>query len=142
MPSEIQRHVFEVNATAAAVPVARHHAAEVLRGWNLDPDVVFIAGLILTELVTNVAQHAVLLSPTATVTLLADDGALTLAVADRHPFRPRALPAAHNRGGRGLALVKQLAEEVGGTHDVLPEPATGGKSIEIRLPLARAVMPA
>jgi two-component sensor histidine kinase len=142
MVRDATRHVFEVVSVAESVPSARRRTATVLRGWGLDDEVVDTACLIVTELVTNVVRHAALLSPTATVTLGTDSAALTLAVADRHPLRPRALPTAHDRGGRGLLLVKALVEEVGGDHEVVADPATAGKAIVIRLPLAPVRAPA
>jgi len=91
--------------------------------------------LIVTELVTNVARHAALLSPNAVVRLQVDGDALTVGVADTHPFRPRALPVAHPDGGRGLLLIRGLVEEAGGEHWVAADDATGGKEIIVRIPL-------
>jgi two-component sensor histidine kinase len=134
-PTDATNHVFQVISDAEQVPLARRETAKVLQSWRLDDDVVFTACLIVTELVTNVARHAAMLSPTATVTLTADTDGLTLAVADAHPFQPRALLTPHATGGRGLLLVKALATEVGGSHNVVRDESTGGKSIVIRLPL-------
>lgn len=135
MPTDAS-HAFQVLSIAEHVPLARRETNKVLESWGIPSELVYTASLIVTELVANVARHAAVLSPTATVTLAADAEALTLAVADAHPFMPRALLAAHPTGGRGLHVVNALALEAGGSHDVVPDEATGGKQIVIRLPLA------
>jgi two-component sensor histidine kinase len=139
MPNDAMRHGFRVFATPEQVPLARWETAKVLGGWGLREEVVTTACLIVTELVTNVVRHAAVLSPTAEVGLVIGDGALTLEVADSHPFQPKALPAPHDLGGRGLHMVKALVEEVRGQHDVIRDEASGGKRIVIRLPLAAAL---
>lgn len=137
MSSTVMHHDFQVLSTAEHVPLARRETAKVLAGWGMAEEVVGTACLIISELVTNVVQHAAVLSPTATVTLAVEEqAALVLAVADAHPFKPKPLPAAHNLGGRGLFLVDALVRQVHGRAEVLPETATGGKRIVIRLPLA------
>ncbi|QIY94486.1 ATP-binding protein [Streptomyces sp. S1D4-11] len=93
-----------------------------------------VAGSSTTELVTNVVQHAALLSPTAAVSLSHDGSHLELSVADSHPHRPKALQTPYGIGGRGLHLVRALVKEAHGSHDVVREAATGGKRIEIRFP--------
>ncbi|MFC5800761.1 ATP-binding protein [Streptomyces formicae] len=129
-------HEFQVVSTAEYVPFARRETAKVLSGWGLDAETVATACLIVTELVTNVVQHAAVLSPTAAVHLGIDAAALTLVVADAHPFKPKALPTAHDLGGRGLHLVKALVAEFHGSHEVTADETSGGKRIVIRLPLA------
>ncbi|MGO4748642.1 ATP-binding protein [Streptomyces sp. 2MCAF27] len=124
-------------STAEHVPLARRETAKVLANWGMSKEVVGTACLIISELVTNVVRHAAVLSPTATVTLAVEEkAALVLAVADAHPLKPKPLPAAHELGGRGLFLIDALVREVDGRAEVLPEAATGGKRIIIRLPLA------
>ncbi|MFJ8475725.1 ATP-binding protein [Kitasatospora sp. NPDC094011] len=138
MATDTTSHEFKVLSTEEHVPVARRETRKILGSWGLDEEVVFTACLIVTELVTNVARHAAVLSPTAKVELSADAAELTLAVADAHPYRPKALPVPHESGGWGLALVKGLVEEAGGSHDVVGDDSTGGKSIVVHLPLAPA----
>ncbi|MDT0318553.1 ATP-binding protein [Streptomyces millisiae] len=133
-----ERHVFHVLSVPEHVPLARREAAKVLADWGIGEDLLFAASLIVTELVGNVVRHAAVLSPTATVTLAADAEALSLAVADAHPFRPAPLLAAHAEGGRGLAVVAALAAEAGGSHEVVADEDSGGKRIVVRLPLAPA----
>ncbi len=137
MSSTVMRHDFQVVSEAEYVPLARRETAKVLADWGMSEDVVGTACLIITELVTNVVRHAAVLSPTAVVTLAVEEqAALVLVVADAHPLKPKPLPAAHDLGGRGLFLVDALVREVHGSAEVLPETATGGKRIVIRLPLA------
>ena len=137
MPTEPTRHVFEVVSAADSVPSARREAAKVLEAWRLDGEVVFTACLIITELVTNVVRYAVAVSPTATVTLATDGQELTLAVGDADPHCPKPLmPDVHDVRGRGLHLVRSLAAEAGGSHDVIAgSGCRGGKQIVVRLPL-------
>ncbi|WP_406297379.1 ATP-binding protein [Embleya sp. NBC_00888] len=128
-------HIFQVAATPERVPWARHETAKVLDQWAVHGEVADAVHLVVTELVTNVARHAALISPNATVRLELDAEALVVGVADAHPFRPRALPVAHPNGGRGLLLIRGLVEELGGTHWVAADTTTGGKEIVVRLPL-------
>ncbi|WP_248965552.1 ATP-binding protein [Sphaerisporangium perillae] len=127
-------HVFVVLSTIEQVPVARRETAKTLALWGVDPETAFTAGLIVTELVANVAEHASAESPTATVALAADVSWLTLAVHDSHPRLPRALATPYDDGGRGLRMVMLLTEEAGGRHTVEPT-AGGGKHIVVHLPL-------
>ncbi|MER6524528.1 ATP-binding protein [Streptomyces sp. NPDC001508] len=140
MPSTVMRHDFQVVSEAEYVPLARHETAKVLADWGMSEEVVGTACLIISELVTNVVRHAAVLSPTAAVSLAVEEqAALVLAVADAHPLKPKPLPTAHDLGGRGLFLVDALVRGVHGRAEVLPETATGGKRIVIRLPLAPVV---
>jgi anti-sigma regulatory factor (Ser/Thr protein kinase) len=136
MSSTAMHHDLQVISTAEHVPLARRETVKVLASWGMSEQVVDTACLIISELVTNVVRHAAVLSPTATVTFTVEDGAeLVLAVADAHPFKPKPLPAAHDLGGRGLFLVNALVSEVHGRAEVVPDTATGGKRIVVRLPL-------
>ncbi|MGC5343418.1 ATP-binding protein [Streptomyces sp. DT171] len=131
------RHDFQVISEAEYVPLARHETAKVLADWDMSEEVAGTACLIISELVTNVVQHAAVPSRTAAVSLAVDEQpALVPAVADAHPLKPKPLPAAHDLGGHGLSLVDALLREGHGRAEVLPETATGGKRISIRLPLA------
>ncbi|WP_033257655.1 MULTISPECIES: ATP-binding protein [Kitasatospora] len=142
MSADALSHVFQVLPIAEHVPLARRETRNVLESWALDGELVELSCLIVSELVTNVVRHAALLSPTATIELSADEGELTVSVADAHPCRPKALPAPHSAGGWGLALVKGLVEEIHGSHDVVDDASTGGKAVVVRLPLAAAAVAA
>lgn len=136
--SERHEHRFAVRSVSDDVPLARRETAKMLTSWGIDTDLRYAAGLIVTELVTNVVRHAAVLSPTATVTLAADAEALLLEVADTHPLRPAPLPTPYAEGGRGLVVVQGLARAAGGGWEVLADPGSGGKRIAVRLPLAPA----
>lgn len=139
MSSTALKHDFQVISSAEHVPLARREAVKVLTSWGLPEHVVDTARLVVSELVTNVVRHAAVLSPTASVSLAIRDGAeLVLAIADAHPFRPKPLPTAHMRGGRGLFLVDVLVKECHGRAEIVPDPSTGGKRIVVRLPLTPA----
>ena len=124
MSSTVMRHDFPVVSEAEYVPLARRETAKVLADWGMSEEVVGTACLIVSELVTNVVQHAAVLSPTAAVTLAVEEqAALVLAVVDAHPLKPKPLPAAHDLGGRGLflvdALVRQHEGGYGGANSLL-----------------------
>lgn len=137
MPEYVMHRDFHVHALAEHVAEARRKTAKVLADWGISGDVADTARLIVSELVTNVVRHAAALSPTVAITLALDEHTvLVVGVADAHPFHPHPLPLPHAGGGRGLLLVDALAREVGGRIDVLPVPASGGKQIVVRLPLA------
>ncbi|MFK0179620.1 ATP-binding protein [Streptomyces xanthochromogenes] len=136
MTGTAMHHDFQMISTAEHVPSARRKTAEVLVGWGMAEQVVDTACLIVSELVTNVVQHAAVLSPTARVALAVEESTvLVLAVADAHPLTLKPLPAARSPGGHGLFLIDALVREFYGRAEVVPDPATGGKRIVIRLPL-------
>lgn len=121
------------------VPPARRETAKALASWGLSDEVVDTACLVIIELVTHVVLHASVVSPTANVTLAVEEWrVLLLAVADAHPFTPEPLMAVPDIVGRGLQLVDALVPEAGGTARVMPDSATGGKQINIRLPVPPA----
>jgi two-component sensor histidine kinase len=131
---ENQTHAFPVQSVGEEVPRARRETVTVLTRWGIDAELRYTAGLIVTELVTNVVRHAALLSATATVTLAVETGGLLLEVADAHPFKPAPLPAPYAGGGRGLVVVAGLAGEAGGGYEVFAD--SDGKRIVVRLPIA------
>ncbi|MFI6350254.1 ATP-binding protein [Streptomyces sp. NPDC050560] len=137
MSRTLMRHGFRVASTSDYVPLARRETRKILVDWGISEPIVADACLIITELVTNVVRHAAVVSPTAAVSLAVEDGPeLVLAVADAHPFKPKPLPLAHALGGRGLFLVNALVREAHGTTETVPDAATGGKRITVRLPLS------
>ncbi|MFJ6134952.1 ATP-binding protein [Kitasatospora sp. NPDC092286] len=85
--------------------------------------------LSVSELVTNAARHAAVISPTVKVELSTDDTELTVSVADAHPFRPKALPAPNGSGGWGLALAKGLVEEAHGGRPGADEATAGAQPV-------------
>nr|MDT0657453.1 ATP-binding protein [Micromonospora sp. DSM 115978] len=89
---------------------ARNLAADACRRWNL-PDLTGPASLVLTEFVGNVIRHA---GTPMDVTLSLRRRMLHLAVADRsHDAVAPVEPDPRAEGGRGLLLVRELAQRWG-----------------------------
>ncbi|MGP3980570.1 ATP-binding protein [Streptomyces sp. KR80] len=120
--------------TPNAVASARRHAVDVLRHWQVAPDLVETARLLVSELTTNAIRHPKpdrntssdsLLSTvrTVTVTLRLDAWRLLLMVQDndrRPPVVKTVGEAAEN--GRGLFLVGCMSTRWGYYH---PTPRPG-----------------
>ncbi len=120
-----------------SVPAARRHTFRVLTEWGLTADdgLADAVRLIVSELATNAVQHTLGQSPTFTVELrLEREELLRLGVTDSHPRLPRRLPVAVQQdNGRGMVIIRKLAEERGGRLHVTPT-ADGGKTVWIDLP--------
>ncbi|AEW97295.1 MULTISPECIES: ATP-binding protein [Streptomycetaceae] len=128
---------YTVPAVDSTVPRLRHTVRELLLAHRVPaaPETVDGVLLILSELVTNAVRHAAVLSPLVTAEVAVTAGWVRVAVADDHPYRPKALQADHARtGGRGLLLVKAVTAEAGGVCDV-EHTAAGGKVVWAALPL-------
>jgi anti-sigma regulatory factor (Ser/Thr protein kinase)/anti-anti-sigma regulatory factor len=96
------------------VPDACRQARQVVNracaAWHLD-DLAATGALIATELVANVVRHA---RTTMELTVGLRNGRISLAVRDRSTRLPRpADPALTDPGGRGLHLVRELADSWG-----------------------------
>lgn len=96
------------------VPDACRQARQVVNracaAWHLD-DLAAIGALIVTELVANVVRHA---RTTMELTVGLRNGRICLAVRDRSIRLPRpADPGLTDQGGRGLHLVRELADSWG-----------------------------
>ncbi|WP_344323250.1 ATP-binding protein [Streptomyces macrosporus] len=135
----------EASVTLPSVPVsvtaARRYVTDALAEWGIAGgagrnDLADTIRLIVSELATNAVVHTSGLSPTFTVDVrLEHDETLRVGVTDSHPRRPRRLPAAVRQdNGRGMAIVRALAAELGGGLTVEPT-AEGGKTVWITLPL-------
>jgi anti-sigma regulatory factor (Ser/Thr protein kinase) len=103
---------IDLPPTMVSVPSARHVVNEVLRAWNA-PQAHDDAALLVTELVSNVIDHA---GSEAAITLqleLADDW-LRISVADGSSIPPvvRELNRETSRG-RGMAMVEAIADRWG-----------------------------
>ncbi|WP_162824225.1 ATP-binding protein [Peterkaempfera bronchialis] len=126
-------------AVSASVPQLRREAIGALaaHGLSREHPIVDTALITLNELATNCVRHAAVASPTFDVRLTVEPGQLVLAVHDRHPYRPRALPVPHadDSGGWGLYLVCRLVEEAGGGVEVPSDRDGRGKTVIVRLPL-------
>ncbi|MBO0830920.1 MAG: SpoIIE family protein phosphatase [Actinobacteria bacterium] len=100
---------WDLAADPAVVGDARKLVRRKLAGWGLD-DMAFVAGLVVSELVTNAIRHAegpiqLRLIRDRTLICEVSDGSSTAP----HLRRARAL----DEGGRGLLLVSQLTERWG-----------------------------
>ncbi|MFG2477251.1 ATP-binding protein [Streptomyces fagopyri] len=86
-----------------------------LAEWSIDGEVVLVAELLLSELVTNSLLHA--RAPKGReigVRVARYEGRLRVEVADAHDGRPRVREAAaEDEHGRGLALVEALSDRWG-----------------------------
>ncbi|MFI9649553.1 ATP-binding protein [Streptomyces sp. NPDC052040] len=129
----------------ASVSAARTYVSDILIEWGLPHDAEFADAirLIVSELATNAVQHTFGQSPTFTVDLaLAREELLRIGVTDSHPRFPKRLPAAVQQdNGRGMAIVRCLAVEYGGSLSVRPT-REGGKTVTIELPWTVPVRPA
>jgi len=131
---------FTAPAVDSSVPRVRHAVRELLAQQDVPVHRATADDLLLivSELVTNAVRHAAVVTPQVTVEVAVRGGWVRVAVADDHPFRPRALAADPCRiGGRGLTLVKAVTAEAGGRCDVTHRPA-GGKVVWAALPLTGA----
>ncbi|MBY8887593.1 ATP-binding protein [Streptomyces sp. PTM05] len=131
---------FTAPALDSSVPQVRHAVRDLLARQRVPVRDETADGLLLivSELVTNAVRHAAVLSPRITVEIAVTTGWVRIAVADDHPYRPKALEADHVRtGGRGLLLVKAITVEAGGSCDVEHTPE-GGKVVWAALPLHAA----
>jgi anti-sigma regulatory factor (Ser/Thr protein kinase) len=128
-PAACQWHrasVLEFAPLAEAVPIARGHARSILHERGLE-QVADDAELVLPELLTNAvtASAALAARPMVRVALLFDPGQLIIEVFDSAPGAPvLRVPSLDEAGGRGLAIVDQLARR----WDWTPHP-TGGKTV-------------
>ncbi|MCA1219178.1 ATP-binding protein [Streptomyces sp. 8L] len=96
------------------VPHVRHAIVAALHLWGI-PEIADDMGLIATELVANAVQYG---EPTCvTVVFTVSDGLAVLEVTDDNGERPAVRQTAEDdEGGRGLILVRALAERWGCRH--------------------------
>lgn len=99
--------------TPETAPKARGLARAALRAWDME-DAGDGAALLLTELFANAVRHARGSSVRVIITRPHDDR-VYVAVVDREPRRLPELRAAKpdDIGGRGLALVEEMADRWG-----------------------------
>jgi anti-sigma regulatory factor (Ser/Thr protein kinase) len=115
---------LDLPCTIAAIPLARDTITETLRGWGRDDcDWLDVAGLIVTEIVSNAIRHA---GGCATLDLCTD-GQTTVTVTDRSPVYPR-LQEPGDHGGRGLLIVDALCSRWG------VRDQKNGKQVWVELP--------
>ncbi|MFF5505270.1 ATP-binding protein [Streptomyces roseolus] len=108
-PTRLLRKVGGAELTA--VPEVRHALRELLGAWG-GPDAGAVAELLTSELVTNALVHT---AHGAVVTATVDPGQLRVEVRDFEPglAAPPAPPADDGTSGRGLFLVRELADSWG-----------------------------
>ena len=101
----------ECEPDPSAVRRARELVAAALASWDRD-DVVEVAELLTSELVSNAVVHA---RTAFTVSVQADPPVARIEVHDRLPSlpMPEAAPADESEHGRGLLLVEALASQWG-----------------------------
>ena len=111
----------DLDPVPASVGLARSLVRDSLAGF--DGAARDVALLLTSELVTNAILHA---RTPVQLGVLVDGGRALVCVADRLPESPALSPRAHSHdrpGGRGLALVEDLADTWGTTT------YTGGKTV-------------
>jgi anti-sigma regulatory factor (Ser/Thr protein kinase) len=113
--------VLELDVSLDAVPCARRHLREALRGWPVPLGLAGDTELICAELVTNAVEVTLPLQiaepdeawPVG-MRLLANRERLVVEVWDCHPGVPiRRVAAKDAEGGRGLAIVAEFANRWG-----------------------------
>jgi len=135
---EVSRATFAVALSAPSL--ARHHATAALLKWELPPDIIEIAELVVSELATNALKACVAQAArwdkdydydhdyaadgiSLTLRLLHDR--LVIEVSDSNPDPPvSGFADAESENGRGLMLIEALTKEWGFTF--LP---AGGKVV-------------
>ena len=119
-----------------SVPKARHRVHKILQACKYDSDLIDMALLCTSELVTNAVTHATT-APTFTVICKLQIDMLTIGVIDRDPGLPHKLDVYDDDDfGRGLLLVESLSDEWG------VEARKHGKMVFARLKVAAPHTPA
>lgn len=95
----------------AHLPTVRAFAQTHAVKFGLAPDQADRLVLAVSELVTNTLQHT---DGGGEVRIGTDGESVTCDVIDSGPMRTfgRTMPAPHSEGGRGLAIVERLCDEV------------------------------
>ena len=111
--------VHRFSPSTAAVPLARHLLGDWLRQLPVDDDAIDGLLLVATELAGNAVRHSeagpggiclrAAVDGSAVVLEVSDDGGAPVAISDDDP---QALPDADEERGRGLFLVRELADEL------------------------------
>ncbi|GAA5158110.1 ATP-binding protein [Pseudonocardia eucalypti] len=123
MPAAATTLPVDANAPA----VARRWLADVAGGWALDRSLCTDGMLLLSELVTNVFEHASE-TPRVHVQILWHWPTLSVAVTDASPVHPVIRePAPSEFRGYGMQLIAGLARRWGS------EPYPGGKRVWVEL---------
>jgi anti-sigma regulatory factor (Ser/Thr protein kinase) len=116
---------IDLPPVATSVPAARHLLLDVLQAWDVPHD-RDDAALLVTELVANVIDHAHEEASLGLEVALSD-GWLRISVADGSSIRPVVRELEDHPRGRGLLLVKAIADRWGS------EDRHGGKVVWFEL---------
>lgn len=111
----MERHVDGISLPARpdSVREARHFVADAASRAGFDPDVIDLAAVAASELVTNAVVHG--RGPISVRTVL-DPASLRVEVQDTASDLPHRIDADQARdGGRGLAIVDAFSREWGCT---------------------------
>ncbi|MFI1097910.1 ATP-binding protein [Streptomyces sp. NPDC020917] len=129
---EVRHFHLTLSLERGAVTAARHDVTAALAEFGYTSRTAFSDAvlLVVSELVTNVVQHAADRSPTLDIGVTAGPGELVITVEDQDPRIPDLAPAAV---GGGLRVVTELAAEYGGSLVAQPLPLGEGKSMQVRL---------
>lgn len=137
-------------ADEKTVPECRTAARWLMSRFRLEwvPDLVDDVETMVSELVTNVQRHAGDTFPAGSFTLWHPNKWLVLTVHDKNPDMPyrqlhRASASWDAEGGRGLGIVKSLAERHLGEVDFAPDndKEMPGKVTRVRMLLPNALWP-
>ncbi|MEW2497691.1 ATP-binding protein [Streptomyces nodosus] len=120
-------HRLELPAHRSSARVARRSVNAWLTAWRLPAEVISDAVLLVSELVTNAVIHTLSAHILCGVQRIADAG-IRLEVHDqdvRGRDLPRSLPGAEDECGRGLVLVREIADSWGVDRSAV----TGGNAV-------------
>ncbi|WOX10250.1 ATP-binding protein [Streptomyces sp. N50] len=107
-----QRYHERYPAKEESIPRARHDVALALETWGLSR-LVDMAGLVVSELVTNAVEHTDVTTVGASVTRTGPHS-VRIIVTDTSRVRPTAeTPNGDEERGRGLQLVEAAADDWG-----------------------------
>lgn len=97
-------------------------------------------GLIMNELIANACKHAYPEGEgTVRVSLRADGERVYLSVADDGAQMPKDLDDSRRTGSMGLRIVRNMTQQLGGEHQVIPNET--GKTIQVDFPLEKHAVP-
>ncbi|MFF1791689.1 ATP-binding protein [Kitasatospora sp. NPDC058243] len=113
-PRSLHHWEATLTAEAAAASMARRMVGSVLREWGWENDRASDLVLIASELVTNVVRHASRSRGSIGLHLQETGGDCRIEVLDYRPDLPLPeTPVARGECGRGLLLVRELADGTG-----------------------------
>lgn len=118
---------WTVPAELTAVATARGWAARFLAGHDLPDDLVHLAELLVSELVTNAVRHAHTRAVSLTITV--EPERVRVEVRDDDPLPPSLVTARPgDLGGRGIGMLARIGAEWGVT-----DHGPAGKSVWVVL---------